>query len=427
MVLEWLLILVTIYLSGFFSGSEIAFVSANRLRLELFLRKNSTASLYLSKYVNNPDAFLVTILIGNNIVNVLYATLMTLYLQKPIEQVLASITSQQPSGILVLAIQTTIASIIIMYLGEIIPKAVFRSRADSILPKVAIPMQLVEWLLKPFIVVATTTSKLLLKAFNVEAGRVEDIFRRQDIEMIIQDLSEQGASSDIDEDDSELLSNVLELSSKRVKDSMITRTEIVAVEKNTPIDEVLKIFISSGYSKLPVYDESIDNIIGVVFAVDLFKRPQVLEEIRRPVKFVPSSKRSRDLLTEFRASNTSMAIVLDEYGGTAGLVTIEDLIEEVVGDIEDEYDTTDRIMKKLNATTFIFSGTVEIDDIVEQFPELGFPTDADDYETIAGYIIHHIGRIPKVNEEILIGRTKIIISKASPARIEMVRVILLEN
>lgn len=427
MVLEWLLILVTIYLSGFFSGSEIAFVSANRLRLELFLRKNSTASFYLAKYVNNPDAFLVTILIGNNIVNVLYATLMTLYLQKPIEQLLASITSQQPSGILVLAIQTTIASIIIMYLGEIIPKAVFRSRADSILPKVAIPMQLVEWLLKPFIVVATTTSKLLLKAFNVEAGRVEDIFRRQDIEMIIQDLSEQGASSDIDEDDSELLSNVLELSSKRVKDSMIARTEIVAVEKNTPIDEVLKIFISSGYSKLPVYDKSIDNIIGVVFAVDLFKRPQVLEEIRRPVKFVPSSKRSRDLLTEFRASNTSMAIVLDEYGGTAGLVTIEDLIEEVVGDIEDEYDTTDRIMKKLNATTYIFSGTVEIDDIVEQFPELGFPTNADDYETIAGYIIHHIGRIPKVNEEILIGRTKIIISKASPARIEMVRVILLEN
>ncbi len=427
MVLEWLLILVTIYLSGFFSGSEIAFVSANRLRLELFLRKNSTASVYLSKFVNNPDAFLVTTLVGNNIVNVLYATLMTLYLQEPIEQLLASLTSQQPSGIVVLAIQTTIASIIIMYLGEIIPKAVFRSRADSILPKVAIPMQLVEWLLKPFIILATTSSKLLLKAFNVEAGRVEDIFRRQDIEMIIQDLSEQGASSDIDEDDSELLSNVLELSSKRVKDSMITRTEIVAVEKETPVNDVLKTFISSGYSKLPVYDESIDNIIGVVFAADLFKRPEVLEEIRRPVKFVPSSKRSRDLLTEFRASNTSMAVVLDEYGGTAGLVTIEDLIEEVVGDIEDEYDTTDQIMKKLNATTFIFSGTVEIDDIVEQFPELGFPPDADDYETIAGYIIHHIGRIPKVNEEILIGRKKMIISKASPARIETVRIILLED
>ncbi|TNE70958.1 HlyC/CorC family transporter [bacterium] len=424
--MEWLLIVLTIYLSGFFSGSEIAFVSANRLRLELFLRKNTTAAGYLSKYVSNPESFLITTLVGNNIINVLYATLMTLYLSDPIEHLIERLTGDVPSSLIVLLIQTTIASLIIMYLGEIIPKAIFRSRADSILPKIAIPMQLVEWVLKPFIGLANWASQLLLKAFNVESGKVEDIFRRQDIEMIIQDIQEKGAS-DIDKEDSELLSNVLELSNKRVKDSMITRTEIVAVEKETPINEVLKAFVSSGYSKLPVYDESIDNIIGVVFAGDLFKRPQTLEEIRRPVKFVPYSKRSRDLLADFRVSNTSMAVVLDEYGGTSGLVTIEDLIEEVVGDIEDEYDTTDQIMKKLNDTTFIFSGTVEIEDIVEKFPEVDFVDDSADYETIAGFIIHHIGRIPKVNEELIIGTKKIIISKASPARIETVRIILLED
>ena len=184
--------------------------------------------------------------------------------------------------------------------------------------------------------------------------------------------------------------------------------------------------MSSGYSKLPVYDETIDNIIGVIFAYDLFKRPENLDEIIRPVKMIPFTKRSKDLMADFRLSHISVAIVLDEYGGTSGLVTIEDLIEEVVGDIEDEYDVSEEIMKKLNENTFVLSGSVELEDLSESYPEIGIPFDDSNFETIAGFIIHYIGRIPRVNEELVIQHYKFIISKASPSRIETVKLILLD-
>lgn len=420
--MELLLILFTLLLSGFFSGSEIAFVSSNRLRIELFLRKNTTGSKFLNRFVNDPESFLITTLVGNNIVNVAYATIMAVYLANPITSLHEKWFGFEPTPIVLLIIQTIIASLLIMYLGEIIPKAIFRSRADSIMLSIAIPMQVVKWILNPFIWFSRKSSEFLLSILRVQSKDVEDIFRRQDIETIIQEINTTD-NSEIDKEDTELLSNVLELSSKRAKDSMITRTEIVAVEKNTPVDEVLKTFVSSGYSKLPVYEETVDNIVGVVFAADLFKRPATIEEIQREIRFIPMSKKSKDLLTEFRNTNTSVAIVLDEYGGTAGLLTIEDLIEEVVGDIEDEYDITDEILKKLNDTTYIISGSVEIEDIQEQFPELNLQENSNLYETLAGLIIHECGRIPKVNEELFLKGHKFIISKAQPARIETVRII----
>jgi len=425
MIMEWLLIISTILLSGFYSGSEIAFVSANRLKLEILMRKNSLNASYLTLFVNTPERFLITILVGNNIINVLYATLMTLYLAGPVTRVYTFFFSVQPSSIVLLVIQTIIASVFILFFGEIIPKAIFRSRADWFMRSISIPIRITEFILAPLIYLANISSLAILKLFRVNNQRTQEIFRRQDIELIIEEMQTL-QTSDLDSDETELLSNVLELSSKRVRDSMITRTEIIAIEKDTPVEDALKYFVSSGYSKLPMYDESIDNIIGVIFATDLFHRPSELKEIQRTIQFVPSSKRSKDLLTEFRKNNTSMAVVLDEYGGTAGLITIEDLIEEVVGDIEDEYDTTDHLMKKLNENTFILSGMVEIEDLLEKFPELGIE-ESDDYETIAGYIIHHIGRIPKVNEELIIERNKCIISKASPARIETVRIVMLPS
>jgi CBS domain containing-hemolysin-like protein len=326
---------------------------------------------------------------------------------------------------MVLVIQTIITSVVILIFGETIPKVVFKSRADLVIKSISIPIRILEIALTPFIYIANSVSSWLLKALKVDNQKTVELFRRQDIAMIIEEIHTQQAT-DLDQDETELLSNVLELSSKRVRDSMITRTEIVGLEKDTPVEDALKVFISSGYSKLPVYEETIDSIVGVIFAADLFKRPKTLSEIQRTIQFVPSSKKSKDLLTEFRKSNTSMAVVLDEYGGTAGLVTIEDLIEEVVGDIEDEYDTADHLMKKLNQHTFVFSGMAEIEDVLEKFPELEIP-ESDEYETIAGYIIHHTDRIPRVNEEIIIANKKCIISKASPARIEVVRIVLLEH
>lgn len=424
-MIELLLIILTVLLSGFFSGSEIAFVSANRLKLEIESRKTSWTGRVVNYFVRNPETFLTTTLVGNNIVNVLYATLMTLFLVAPITSLYETWLGLSPSPVALLVIQTIIASVVIMIFGEILPKALFRVHADWWIKIIAIPQQICNWIFRPIIYLADLSSDFLIRMINPEIDRSGQVFRRQDVELIFKELRDTGGS-DLDKEDSEILHNVLELSNKRVKESMIPRTDIVAIEKSTSIEETLKVFISSGFSKLPVYQESIDDIIGVIFAYDLFNNPENLMEIMRPIKLVPSSQKSKDLLSEFRKSNISVAVVIDEYGGTAGMITIEDVLEEVVGDIQDEYDTEDHIMKKLSNNTFVISGGVEIEDLSEQFPEINLPEESSNYETLAGYIIDSLGRIPKVNEELLIEGNKFIISKASPSRIETVKVVVIE-
>ncbi|MEQ8523156.1 hemolysin family protein [Gracilimonas sp.] len=423
---EFVLIVITILLSGFFSGSEIAFVTANKLKLEVASRKNNFLSNSIEFFTRKPETFLTTTLVGNNIVNVLYATFMAIFLVEPIQVYGEAWFGVVPSEIQILIIQTIIASVVIMLFGEILPKAIFRALADNMIAVISVPLRVAYYLFRPLIEISKGSSNILIRWLVKDAEVVESYYRRQDVEMIFKELRDSGGSEDIDEDDSEILHNVLELSNKRVKDSMIPRIEIEAVEKDTPIEEVLNMFIQSGHSKLPVYRESIDDVIGVVFAHDFFHTPKSLNEIIRPVKLVPSSKKSKDLLTEFRQSNMSVAIVLDEYGGTAGMVTIEDLLEEVVGDIQDEYDVEDEIMKKLSENTYVVSGNVEIQELMEKFDEIELPLEPSEYDTVAGFIINHLGRIPKVNEEVVVEGKKFIISKATPSRIETVKLILIE-
>lgn len=422
---EFLLIVLTIILSAFFSGSEIAFVSANRLKLEIESRKTSWTGSIVNSFVRKPETFLTTTLVGNNIVNVVYATLMTIYLVAPVTRIYESWLGSTPSSVVLLIIQTVIAAVVIMLFGEILPKALFRIHADWWMKIIAVPQQICNWLFRPLIYLADKSSDLIIKLINPEIDRSGRVFRRQDVELIFQELRDSGGE-DLDKEDSEILHNVLELSNKRVKESMIPRTDIVAVEKATSLDDTLKLFISSGYSKLPVYQESIDDIIGVIFAYDLFSNPQDLTEIMRPIKLVPSSQKSKDLLSEFRKSNVSVAVVIDEYGGTAGMITIEDLLEEVVGDIQDEYDKEDYFVKKLSDNTYILSGGLEIEDLLTKFPEIELPEESSEYETVAGYIINALGRIPKVNEELLIDGNKVIISKATPSRIETVKLVVMD-
>jgi len=424
--MEWLLIVLTVILSGFFSGSEIAFVTANKLKLEVASRKRNVIAGSINFFKNNPDTFLTTTLVGNNIINVLYATLMAIFLISPIKFYSELWFNHSPADVEILLAQTVIASVIIMIFGEIIPKAIFRAQADFMMSVIAVPLRVFYFLLRPLIALANGSSNMIIKWFVPDAEKTESFYRRQDVELIFKELKESGGSGDLDEDDSEILQNVLELSNKRVKDSMIPRIEIQAVERNTAVDEALDLLIKSGHSKLPVYRESIDDVIGVVFASDFFDNPKTLNEIIRPVKLIPSSKKSKDLLTEFRQSNLSVAIVLDEYGGTAGMVTIEDLLEEVVGDIQDEHDIDDDIMKRLSTNTYVISGSVEIEELMEKFHEIGLPLEPSEYDTVAGYLINHLGRIPKVNEELLIEGKKFIISKATQSRIETVKLILIE-
>ncbi|HCI70883.1 MAG TPA: HlyC/CorC family transporter [Balneola sp.] len=424
--MEWLLITGTILLSGFFSGSEIAFVTANKLKLEVASRKNNLISSSIGFFTKNPDTFLTTTLVGNNIVNVVYATLMALFLVEPIMHYTELWFGVEPSSFQILAIQTFIASLIIMLFGEILPKAIFRAQADIMVNVIALPLRLFYWILRPLIALANGSSNVLIKWLVPDAEKTEQFYRRQDVELIVKELRESGGSEDIDEDDSEILHNVLELSNMRVKESMIPRIDIEAVDKSTPIADVLNTMIESGHSKLPVYRDSIDDVIGVVFAHDFFKNPKSLHEIIRPIKLVPSSKKSKDLMQEFRQSNLSVAIVLDEYGGTAGMITIEDLLEEVVGDIQDEYDTDSELMKRIAPNNFVVSGNVEIDELMNTFEEIKIPLEPSQYDTVAGYVINHLGRIPKVNEEVLIEGNKFIISKATQSRIETIRLTIIE-
>jgi putative hemolysin len=422
---EWLLIIILILLSGFFSGAEISFVSANRLRLEIKSRKNSLSSKYLNYFVRNPDTYLSATLIGNNVVNVVYATLMALFLTGPIIGSYNAVFGSDPTPGTILITQTIVASFVILIFGEIIPKSIFRLHSDRIMPLIATPLGIIRIFLKPLIFISNTSADKLIRFLQPNSQTVKSFFGREDIELLFREIGND-AQSDIDRDDSEILTNVLELSGKRVKESMVPRTDIIAIEKGSEIQTVLKTFMSSGYSRLPVFEENVDNIIGFVIAYDLFKNPKSLDELIRPVKHVPSTQKSTDLLSEFRKTNTSVAIVIDEYGGTAGLVTIEDLIEEVVGDIQDEYDDEDALLKKLKDGSFILSGNVEIEDIIEKYPEIHLPEDKQDYETIAGFIISQTGRIPKANEEILIGNMKFIITKATNSRIEIVKLVILD-
>jgi len=420
---EFIIITITVLLSGFFSGSEMAFVSANRLKLEIESRKNTLTGRSISFFSEKPEIFLTTTLVGNNIVNVLYATLMAIFLVEPVNRIYFSIFEVDPSVAMVLFIQTVIASIIILLIGEILAKAIFRIQADFLVKVVATPLRVMNFIFRPLISISNVSSAILVKWLRVGNERSDKVFRRQDVEMIFKELRDSGGSDDIDQDDSEILHNVLELSNKRVRDTMVPRTEMIAIDRNSPLEELKNLFITSGYSKIPVYQDNIDDIIGVVFAYDLFSNPENIGDILRPVKLIPSSKKSKDLLQEFRQSNISVAIVIDEYGGTAGMVTIEDLIEEVVGDIQDEYDKTDEVIKKISNHTYVVSGNVELDELEEKYPEIELQDSGDEFETLAGYIISHIGRIPKVNEEIQIQENKFIISKATPNRIETVKLI----
>ncbi|MEX0685577.1 MAG: hemolysin family protein [Balneolales bacterium] len=417
---EILIILLVITASAFFSGSEIGFVSANRLKLEIKARKDTLSGRYLNYFVRNPESFLSTTLIGNNIANVAYATLMALFLVSPITSYYLKVFGNPPSDVTVLLIQTVIASFLIMMLGEIMPKAIFRIHSDFLISLFAVPLKVFNWLFTPFIYISNRAASVLIGLFQKNTDYAERVFRRQDLEMLLQEIGDD-ETSDIDRDDSEILSNVLELSNKRVRETMIPRTDIVAINKNATLQEVMNTFVSSGVSRLPVFDENIDDIIGVVFAYDLFKKPKSLNEIIRPVKLIPSSQKSKDLLTEFQKLNISLAIVIDEYGGTAGLVTIEDLLEEVVGDIQDEYDIEATVMKKIAPDTYIISGNTHIEELTEKYPEIELERKSNGYETIAGYIISAVGRIPQVNEEIVLGPYKFIISKATLSRIESIK------
>ncbi|QXD16958.1 hemolysin family protein [Rhodocaloribacter litoris] len=417
--MELLLILLMLVLSAFFSGSEIAFVTANRLRVEVSARRGGRLGTLVQTFIQNPADLLTTTLVGNNLALVIYSTLMAFYLEPPLHRLYAEMAgfSEATTEVAVLATQTVIASMIVLFFGEILPKTVLREVANRAVFVLAVPLRLTYVLLLPLIKVAGWAAAGLIRLFGTDADTFSQ-FMRRDFELMIEESKKSG-ELDLDEEESTLLANVFALSTIRVKESMVPRTEIVAVEENTTLEALRQKFIESGHSKLPVYRENIDNIVGIAFAYDLFHDPESLAAMMRPAYFVPETKLSKDLLREFLATNTSIAIVIDEYGGTAGLVTIEDLLEELFGDIQDEFDTDEEVLRQLGEDTYLVSGRVDIDELAERF---GIELSEGDYETLAGYLLEHIGAIPKPNEEYEFDGYRFTIVQATANRIDLVRI-----
>ncbi|MDR3609082.1 MAG: hemolysin family protein [Ignavibacteriaceae bacterium] len=406
MINDILLLVILVLISAFFSGSEIAFVTGNKLKIEIKARKNNLSARSALYFTNNPQNFFSTILIGNSIASISFASLSALFLARIFGF----------GELLILIIST----FVLLIFGELLPKYISSEISDRIVLISAVPLRIISFILYPFVMATSWISTLFTSSSSLSGWSANYLFDKEDIETLVKESHEAGV---VNKKESDIISRVLEVGDQRVHEAMRPRTEIVGIEIESTVQEALDIFIESGYSKLPVYEGSLDNIKGVIFAYDLFNFPPNLQSILREILFVPETKRSFDMLSEFLSNRVSISAVVDEFGGTAGIVTMEDIIEELFGEIKDEYDKDEEIFRKIADNTYIISGKVEVDLINEKF-NLNIPEG--NYETLGGFITSKLGRIPAQGEKITIDNFEILIAKGSNTRIDVVKIISLE-
>ncbi len=402
MVSDLLTLFVLLLLSAFFSSSEIAFIVANKIKVEIRARKNNLSAKNARYFINNPDIFFSSILISNTIVNITFASLSSVFL----------LTIFGLKGFSILLISTAL----VLLFGELIPKYFGRELADRFIIISAIPLRLITIIMYPFVKIISTVASVLSRTNQKEEEQFLHLFDKEDIQNLIEESSDAGK---MDEEQSDIISKVIDIREQRVYEAMTPRTDIVGVEINSTMDEVLNTFIESGYSKIVVFDENLDNIKGTLFTKDIFRQPKDIKSVTREVVFVPETKKSMEMLNEFLDKQFSFAVVVDEFGGTAGILTVEDLIEELFGEIRDEYDdVNEKIAKKVDVHSYLLSGKVEIDYLNE---EMDFKIPEGDYETIAGYITYKIGRIPKKGESFKMNNYTILILKSDNTKIDMIK------
>jgi CBS domain containing-hemolysin-like protein len=384
-------IAVTILLSAFFSGTEIAYLTANKLRIELNNQQGKPAARLMTFFVKHSSFFFTTTLVGNNIAIVLYS----MYSEKLLTPWLESVPFIHNNN-LVIPVITVISSLFILVIGEFIPKAVFRSAPNSSLSIVAIPFRIFYILFFPLIILVDSLSRLILR--YVMGMKVEEVTPQYDRQDLFHYVNESRSNTDeirAVEVDKQIFKNAIEFPAVQVRDCMIPRTDINAVEVTAPVNEVKSMFTETGHSKLLVYRENIDNIIGYVHVVDLYRNPASIDKMVMPIMIATESMTANTLLQQFIARRRSVAVVVDEYGGTSGMITIEDIIEQIVGDIEDEFDADDLVEKRITDHEYIFSARLEIDYLNEKY-NLHLPEG--DYETLGGLIIYVIQDIPRAGQ-----------------------------
>jgi CBS domain containing-hemolysin-like protein len=418
----FVIILITILLSAFFSGMEIAFVSANKLRLELDKQSTPFNSKILKFVTADAGKYIATMLVGNNIALVIYgiafATLMEPFLQVYFQ-----------SELFILLLQTIVSTFIILVFSEFLPKTLFRISPNALLTIFSFPLALFYVIFYPVtqFMVGITNSllKRVLKT-DVKANNKNPVFGRIDLDEFVNESDAVGLEKKGRlETEVKLFKNALDFSKVKLREVMVPRTEIEMLDINSSIAELRLKFVETGYSRILFYSENIDNIIGYVHSSVIFQNPKTIKPYLKNVLIVPETMPANKLLSTFIQEHRSIAIVVDEFGGTSGMVTSEDILEEIFGEIEDEHDTKDIIEKKISDTEFIFSGRTEIDLLNEKY-FLGLP-ETDEFETLAGFLLYYHESIPKINLLIKIGKFHFKILDATNTKIELVKLTLLEE
>ncbi|MDR2885712.1 MAG: hemolysin family protein [Rikenellaceae bacterium] len=416
-----LIVIVCLMLSAFFSGMEIAFVASNRLKLEIEKKQNRVFGYITDIFSRHPGQYITTILVGNNIALVIYSLNMT----RLIGRIATYYGVEWMAHSIIL--DTILATLIIIFTAEFLPKAVVKVSPNFYMRIGAVPAYFFYIILYPIARFATWLSVALLRVFGLRLGGKQHIrsFDRVDLTNLVEEaVDNEYVNPDEHVHEIKLFRNAMEFSEVQVRDCMVPRVDIEAIEAATPVDELLSRFVETKYSRLMVYEGSIDNIIGYVNTKSLFRSPRSIADILLKVEYVPKSMPAQKLLTGMIKRKHSIAVVIDEFGGTAGMVSMEDALEEIFGEIEDEHDTEDLIEKRVGENEWVFSCRLEVDYLNEKY-RLGIP-ESEDYDTLAGYIIFRNDGIPAQGEVLAMDGKEIRILRTSSSRVELARVRMAE-
>ncbi|MGS2740368.1 hemolysin family protein [Sinomicrobium sp. M5D2P17] len=418
-----MIIVVSLLFSAFFSGMEIAYVSSNKIHIELEKKQEGLLARVLTRLTAKPSKFIATMLVGNNIVLVIYGFYMG---ELIINKLYPDHMNAGELPLRIIFVQTLISTLVILVTGEFLPKVFFQVYANKLLRIFAFPAY-VFYMLFSFIseLVIRVSDFILRTFFKTKGDEVQLTFSKVELGDYISEQMESMEDEDEIDTEIQIFQNALEFSDVKAREVMVPRTEIVAVELHESPKNLVRIFTETGYSKILIYKDTIDNIIGYVHSFELFKKPKGIKNVMLPVEFIPETMLINDILSTLTKKRKSIAVVLDEYGGTSGILTIEDIVEELFGEIEDEHDTIALYEEKIGEKEFKFSARLEVDYINEEY-KLNLP-ESENYETLGGLIVNHIGEIPEKGEEVIIGDYRFAILDVGSTKINLVELKIVEE
>ncbi|MGJ3235797.1 hemolysin family protein [Marivirga sp.] len=412
-------IIISLLFSAFFSGIEIAFISSNKLHIELQSQQGIISGKILSKFLEKPSSFIGTTLIGNTISLVVYG----IYMAKMVEPVLiTNLPLFFQNDIFILLAQTFIATIFVLFVAEFTPKSIFLLNPNGLLSFFAIPLWLIYYITYPIVFFIVSLSKIFIKyVLRLKYEEDKPVFGLTDLDHFVKNTVQLDHQESKVELDKKIFNNALEFKTIKVRECMIPRTEVVAVDIEDSTEELKDAFSESGHSKVLIYKDTIDDVIGYCHSLALFKKPSSIKEILTPIIIVPETMPANELMIQFIQEHKSLALVVDEFGGTSGIVSLEDIIEEIFGEIQDEHDDEDLVEEQVSASTFIFSARLEIDYINDKYL-LNLPEG--DYDTLGGFILSITENFPQLKDEVSSPPFRFVIESMEENRINLVKLII---